>query len=1015
MKKRLIALLLALCIIIGTGVIAAPAMAESIKVYVAVNTLPIYNRVSGSTVTLGTMAFGEEMTCVAVNGSWACVKNASGEVGYCKTEGLTNVNPNRYNTKVYAKSGGVKVYKKPDTSSSVLKVLALNDSYTGVAITPDSKWIRMKNGSTYGYALASQMGTEANSEHGALVAETVYVIANTLPVYVSASASAKKMGTMAYGEVMKRMGVSDGWAKVMNDKGEVGYCANDGVAVENPNVLNVEVYVANDGVRIYKKPDTASGVLRTCKEDEKYTAVSATLDAMWLRIKYGSGYGYVKAEDMTLSGAAPDPDPGASAGTVYVLANTLPVYASASTSAKKMGTMAYGEAMMLFEVSGDWAKVGNSSGEVGYCNVNGLTATNPNVLGATVYIAENGVKIYKKPSTSFAVLKTAKLNESYTAVAITEDGLWMRVSSGSGYGYVETDKLSDVKIESSTGGTVYVSSNTLPVYQAANTSSKLLGTMAYGESMLLLDESGSWAKVKNDSGAIGYCNKAGLTVVNPNGLNKTGYANASAKVYKKPSTSSGTLATLSKNAEVLVVAVTQDSKWMRIITGSGYGYVLAEYISESQGSEFSPATVYVSDNTLKVYQAEDSSSKLLGTMSYGESMTVLDVSDGWAKVRNASGAIGYCLYGGLTDTNPNDKNETMYAQSKISLYKKPLTSAGVAKSVTQNTALTVVAVTKDNVWARVSIGSGSYAYAQMSGLAATKVGEELGGEIGGSTDKHEYVNKTVYCVDTSLACYASASTSAKKVGTFYLGQNAVCTAVSGDWAQVKNSSGTVAYCKLSGISTENPNKYNVTVYAKGAGTKVYQKPSTSASVIATVSKNGKCTAVAVSADNKWYRLKNGSTYGYVLASDFSTTSSGGETGGSGNESNTSSTIKKVISIAEAQYGKKYVYGAEGPTYFDCSGLVYYAFKNGAGISLPRTAEKMGYSNAYPKISSISDLKVGDLVFFNTSTDSDECDHVGIYLGSGNFVHASSAAAKVVKSNLNSGYYNRVYSWGRRVL
>lgn len=1012
MKKRLIALLLALCILIGTGVISAPALAESIKVYVAVNTLPVYNRVSGSTVTLGTMSFGEEMTCVAVNGSWACVKNASGAVGYCKTEGLTNINPNKYNTTVYAKAAGVKVYKKPDTSSSVLKVLALNDSYTGVAITPDSKWIRMKNGSTYGYALASQMGTTANAEHGALIAETVYVISNTLPVYASASASSRKMGTMAYGETMKRVDVSDGWAKVVNDKGEVGYCAADGVLTENPNVLNLTVYAADNGVKIYKKPDTSSGVMKTCVEDEKFVAVSITLDGVWLRLKNGTSYGYIKAEDVTAGSTDPDPDPVS--GTVYVYANTLPVYASASTSSRKLGTMAFGESMVLLDLSETWAKVRNSSGEVGYCQSGGLTATNPNILGATVYIAADGVKIYNKPSTSYKVLKTAKQNESYTAVAITMDGLWMRVSNGSGYGYVESENVSDVKIEDSTGSTVYVISNTLPVYQAANISSKLLGTMAYGESMVLMDESGSWAKVMNSSGAVGYCSKAGLGIENPNNINKTGYASASGvKVYKKPSTSSGTIASLSKNAEVMVVAITQDNKWMRISSGSGYGYVLAEYISDSQGGEINPTTVYVSDNTLKVYQSESESAKVLGTMSYGESMTLLNVDDGWAQVRNASGAVGYCLYGGLTDSNPNNKNETMYAQSKISLYKKPLTSSGVAKSVTQNTALTVVAVTKDNAWARVIIGSGSYAYAQMDGLADTKVGEGEVPDAGGEENGEEFVARTIYGVATSTTCYASASTSAKSVGSLYFGQSATCTAVSGDWAQIKNSSGTVAYCKLSNISTENPNKYSVSVYAKSAGTKVYSKPSTSSSVIATVSKNGKCTAVAVSTDNKWYRLKNGSTYGYVLASDFSTTASGGDSGG--NDSGNSSKIQKVISIAEAQYGKKYVYGAEGPTYFDCSGLIYYAFKNGAGITLPRTAEKMGYSNTYPKISSISDLKVGDLVFFNTSSDSDECDHVGIYLGSGYFVHASSAAAKVVKSSLSSGYYNRVFSWGRRVL
>ena len=57
----------------------------------------------------------------------------------------------------------------------------------------------------------------------------------------------------------------------------------------------------------------------------------------------------------------------------------------------------------------------------------------------------------------------------------------------------------------------------------------------------------------------------------------------------------------------------------------------------------------------------------------------------------------------------------------------------------------------------------------------------------------------------------------------------------------------------------------------------------------------------------------------------------------------------------------------------------------------------------------------DLVFFNTVSDSDQCDHTGIYLGDGWFIHASSGSGRVVVSTLASGYYNRVFSWGRRVL
>ena len=57
-----------------------------------------------------------------------------------------------------------------------------------------------------------------------------------------------------------------------------------------------------------------------------------------------------------------------------------------------------------------------------------------------------------------------------------------------------------------------------------------------------------------------------------------------------------------------------------------------------------------------------------------------------------------------------------------------------------------------------------------------------------------------------------------------------------------------------------------------------------------------------------------------------------------------------------------------------------------------------------------------MVFFNTNlTDGDMCDHTGIYIGNGDFIHASSSAGKVIISNLNSGYYNQRFSWGRRIL
>ena len=125
-------------------------------------------------------------------------------------------------------------------------------------------------------------------------------------------------------------------------------------------------------------------------------------------------------------------------------------------------------------------------------------------------------------------------------------------------------------------------------------------------------------------------------------------------------------------------------------------------------------------------------------------------------------------------------------------------------------------------------------------------------------------------------------------------------------------------------------------------------------------------------------------------------------------------IRDRIYCAQNQLGKPYVYGATGMSSFDCSGLTYYAFRQ-ISITLPRTAQSQGYDSDFQQISSVSNLERGDLVFFNTVSDSDQCDHTGIYLGDGWFIHASSGQDRVVVSTLASGYYNRVFSWGRRVL
>jgi len=131
-------------------------------------------------------------------------------------------------------------------------------------------------------------------------------------------------------------------------------------------------------------------------------------------------------------------------------------------------------------------------------------------------------------------------------------------------------------------------------------------------------------------------------------------------------------------------------------------------------------------------------------------------------------------------------------------------------------------------------------------------------------------------------------------------------------------------------------------------------------------------------------------------------------------SSTAKTGANVIAYAEKFLGVPYVWAAESPKGFDCSGFTEYVFKN-FGVDLPHSARTQGL-NYGTKIAK-KDLREGDLVFFNTRPkESRLIGHVGIYIGGGKFIQASSSGkGKVMISSMSSGYYAQTFVWGRRVI
>jgi cell wall-associated NlpC family hydrolase len=106
--------------------------------------------------------------------------------------------------------------------------------------------------------------------------------------------------------------------------------------------------------------------------------------------------------------------------------------------------------------------------------------------------------------------------------------------------------------------------------------------------------------------------------------------------------------------------------------------------------------------------------------------------------------------------------------------------------------------------------------------------------------------------------------------------------------------------------------------------------------------------------------------------------------------------------AQSALGSPYVYGASGPSSFDCSGLTSWAYAQ-AGVSIPRTSEAQ--ANAGTRIYSQSDLQVGDLVIFYG-----DFHHVGLYAGNGQVLHAPHTGAVVRYESIG----NMPFQFGVRI-
>lgn len=279
-------------------------------------------------------------------------------------------------------------------------------------------------------------------------------------------------------------------------------------------------------------------------------------------------------------------------------------------------------------------------------------------------------------------------------------------------------------------------------------------------------------------------------------------------------------------------------------------------------------------------------------------------------------------------------------------------------------------------------------------------------EAAGPVELYGYSNIGIADVDNHLNVRETPDESGKLVGK--MSNNAACEILGteGDWVHIK--SGKVeGYCHtdylLSGLLARKRAEEIVTTVAEATsgGLRVRTEPNTDCEVLTTMAE-GESLEVVEEMDG-WIKVLLDDEEGYISA-DYAEVKENLDTAVTMTEllygEGVSDVRVELCQYAKQFIGNPYVWGGTSLTKgADCSGFTLSVFKK-YGISLPHYS--VSQSQMGKKVS-LSEAKAGDLVFYSNGS---RVNHVGIYLGNGQVVHASSPRTGIKISNVG---YRTIHS------
>lgn len=266
------------------------------------------------------------------------------------------------------------------------------------------------------------------------------------------------------------------------------------------------------------------------------------------------------------------------------------------------------------------------------------------------------------------------------------------------------------------------------------------------------------------------------------------------------------------------------------------------------------------------------------------------------------------------------------------------------------------------------------------------------------------VNKNYIVIDNSINIVDKPNINGKALVSLKKGDIAYLERISGDFGYFSLNNGTKGFALLKGFELYNNEQKADALLG--------------ISKVSTVLKSNNVYYVLAKGEEVLLRKKGDSSFVVVdeYGNEFKAPKGSVEISQKANISSRSmisrrsSSLSKIVSTAYSLVGSPYAYAGTGERGYDCSGFTYSVYKKSIGIELPRSSRdqvNMGLSV------NKSDLIPGDLLFFNTSGSG--ISHVGLYVGDGKMIHASSGAKKVQVTSISESYYVKRYISAKRII